>query len=307
MIKNLRKNKKYPLVTVITPTYNRAPFLEETILSILNQDYSNIEYIVLDGESTDNTLEVVKKFRGRIIWNSHKNKGEQWAVNKGFSMAHGEIIGVVNSDDPLLPGAIGEVVKFMVANPEIIGVYPDWIKIDKDGNEIKKVVLPDYNYEYMLRKHSCVPGPGTFFRRIVIDKLKGHDLKFKYVADFDFALRAGFIGQFARIPKFLATFRVHPGATTTKNKGFVMAMEHIRLLNKFFSLPNLPSHVRKVKPEAYEKACEAARICRGNKLSTKIFISLVSLYYSPLPYLKIFVRYRLEKFLKLLKLSNYRR
>ena len=307
MIKNLRKNKKYPLVTVITPTYNRAPFLEETILSILNQDYSNIEYIVLDGESTDNTLEVVKKFRGRIIWNSHKNKGEQWAVNKGFSMAHGEIIGVVNSDDPLLPGAIGEVVKFMVANPEIIGVYPDWIKIDKDGKEIEKVILPDYNYEYMLRKHSCVPGPGTFFRRIVIDKLKGHDLKFKYVADFDFALRAGFIGQFARIPKFLATFRVHPGATTTKNKGFVMAMEHIRLLNKFFSLPNLPSHVRKVKPEAYEKACEAARICRGNKLSTKIFISLVSLYYSPLPYLKIFVRYRLEKFLKLLKLSNYRR
>ncbi|MCL4418172.1 MAG: glycosyltransferase [Patescibacteria group bacterium] len=301
MKKNLRKNKKYPLVTVITPTYNRAPFLGETILSVLNQDYPNIEYIVLDGESTDNTLEVVKKFRGKIIWDSHKNMGEQWAVNKGFSMAKGEIIGVVNSDDPLLPGAISEIVNFMVANPKIIGVYPDWVKIDKDGREIEKVTLPDYSYEYMLRQHSCTPGPATFYRKIIIDKLKGRDECFKYVSDFDFVLRAGLTGKFARIPKFLATFRIHPGAATTKNKGFVMAMEHVSLLNKIFSLPNLPSNIKKNKNEAYDKACEAARICRGNNLDTKVLISLISLYYSPVPYLKKFIRHRLEKLAKITK------
>lgn len=293
--------KKYPLVTVITPTYNRASFLEETILSVINQNYPNIEYIVLDGQSTDNTLEVVKKFIGKIIWDSHKNMGEVKAVNKGFSMAQGEIIGIVNSDDPLLPGAISEIVNFMVANPKIIGVYPDWIKTDKDGKEIEKVILPDYNYEYMLRKHSCTPGPATFYRKIIVDKLKGRDDRFKYVSDFDFWLRAGLIGNFARIPKFLTTFRVHPGAATIKNKGFVMAMEHINLLNKIFSLPNLPPNIEKIKSEAYEKACEAARICRGNNLGTKILISLICLYYSPLSYIKIFIRYRLEKLSQLLK------
>src|SRR5436190_713479 len=128
MKKSATKNTKFPLVTVITPTYNRASFLEETILSVLNQDYPNIEYIVLDGRSTDNTAEIANKYKGKIVWNSHENKGEHWAVNKGFSMAHGEIIGVVNSDDPLLPGAIREFVKFMVENPNIVGVYPDWIK-----------------------------------------------------------------------------------------------------------------------------------------------------------------------------------
>lgn len=293
--------KKYPLVTVITPTYNRASFLEETILSVINQNYPNIEYIVLDGQSTDNTLEVVKKFIGKIIWDSHKNMGEVKAVNKGFSMAQGEIIGIVNSDDPLLPGAISEIVNFMVANPKIIGVYTDWIKTDKDGKEIEKVILPDYNYEYMLRKHSCTPGPATFYRKIIVDKLKGRDDRFKYVSDFDFWLRAGLIGNFARIPKFLTTFRVHPGAATIKNKGFVMAMEHINLLNKIFSLPNLPPNIEKIKSEAYEKACEAARICRGNNLGTKILISLICLYYSPLSYIKIFIRYRLEKLSQLLK------
>jgi len=305
MKNNLRENKEYPLVTVITPTYNRASFLEETILSVLNQNYPNLEYIVLDGESTDNTLEVVKKFRGKIIWDSHKNMGEQWAVNKGFSMSHGEIIGVVNSDDPLLPGAIKEIVDFMVKSPKIIGVYPDWIKIDKNGKEAERIVLPDYSYEYMLRKHNCTPGPATFYRKIIIDKLRGRDERFKYVSDFDFVLRAGLIGEFARIPKFLATFRIHPEAATTKNKGFVMAMEHISLLNKIFSLSDLPSNIKKIKKEAYEKACEAARICRGNKPSTKVLISLISLYYSPSPYLRIFIRYRLKKIRKLLNFSNY--
>jgi glycosyltransferase involved in cell wall biosynthesis len=296
--------KKLPLVTIITPSYNRASFLEETILSVLNQNYPNIEYIILDGQSTDNTLEVVKKYMNKIIWNSHKNRGEQWAVNKGFSMAHGELIGVVNSDDPLLPGAIKEIVKFMIANPKIIGAYPDWIKTDINGREITKVILPNYSFEHMLEKHSCTPGPATFYRKIIIRKLKGRDPQFKYVSDFDFVLRAGLIGDFGRIPKFLTTFRVHPGAATTKNKGLVMAMEHVNILNKFFSLPNLPFGIKKVKPEAYANACAAVRICRGDRLTTKILCSLVSLYYSPLPYLKIFVDYRWKKLKKLIGNTN---
>lgn len=292
--------KKYPLVTVITPTYNRAYLLEETIRSVLSQDYPNIEYIVLDDGSIDETAKIIEKFKDKIIWKSHKNIGEVRTVNKGFSLAHGEIIGVVNSDDPLLPGAISEIVKFMTENPKIIVVYPDWVKINEKSKEIEKVKTRNYSYEYMLSEHDNVTGPGTFFRKIILDKLKGRDILFKYVSDYDFWLRAGLIGDFSRIPKILATSRMHSGQATLKNKSYKMAMEHVLVLNKIFSLPNFPASLNKIKPEAYEKACEAARICRGNKLITKIIISLVCLYYSPISYLKIFFAFRLVKLHKFL-------
>lgn len=291
--------KKYPLATVITPTYNRAVFLEETILSVLNQDYPNLEYIILDDGSTDDTLSIIKKFKDKIIWKSHKNIGEIRTVNKGFSLAHGEIITIVNSDDPLLPGAISKIVKFMTDNPKIIVAYPDWIRIDRNGKEIKRITTQNYSYEYMLSAHDNVTGPGTFFRRSILDKLKGRDTQFKYVSDYDFWLRAGLIGNFARIPKILATSRVHSGQATLMDKGYKMAMEHILVLNKIFSLPNFPATLNKIKPEAYKKGCVAAKICRGNKLITKIIISLVCLYYSPIAYLKDFFTFRLGKLHKL--------
>ncbi len=303
MRKTIKKNKRYPLVTIITPTYNRASFLEETMLSILNQDYPNVEYIVLDDGSTDETTKVIKKFKRKIVWIHHENMGEVKTVNKGFSLAHGAIISVVNSDDPLLHGTISRVVEFMLGNPGKIVVYPDWIRIDKSGKKIEEVITAEYDYEYMLRSHDNITGPGTFFKKIVIDKLKGRDSQFKYVSDYDFWLRAGLIGNFARIPKILATSRLHSDQITLKHKGYRMAMEHILVLNKIFSLSNFPSRLSKIKQEAYKKACEAARICRGNKLTTKIIISLVSLYYSPISYLKIFIKFRLNKLRKLLQLN----
>lgn len=294
------KNKKSPLISVVTPTFNRGAFLKETILSVLNQSYPNIEYIILDGNSSDNTKEVISEFKGKIIFDSHENKGEQYAVNKGLRMAKGEIIGVVNSDDPLLPGAIREIVKTFQENPKIIGAYSDWIKINEKGKEIEKMVLPDFNFEYMLKMHNMTPGPATFFRKDVVRKLKKRDDQFKYVSDFDFVLRAALIGDFKRIPKYLATFRVHSGAATLKNKGLKMSLEHIRLVNKIFSIPSLSPEIEKIKAQAYAKACEAARICRGDNLFTIVIVSFLSLYYSPKDYLGLFIKYRIKKIKHLL-------
>jgi len=294
--------KSLPLVTVITPTYNRASFLRETIVSVLSQNYPNVEYIILDGDSRDNTKEVVREFEKKIIFDSHKNRGEQYAVNKGLKMARGDIVGVVNSDDPILPGAIKEIVKAFKENPKIVGTYSDWIKINEKGKEIEKMILPDYDFIYMLKMHNMTPGPATFFRKEVIKKLKKRDDKFKYVSDFDFVLRAALIGDFKRIPKYLATFRIHPGAATLKNKGFKMSLEHIRVINKVYSASNLPREAYQVKSQAYAKACEAARICRGDNLLTKIIISLLCLYYSPRIYLELFTKYRLGRIKHLLNI-----
>jgi glycosyltransferase involved in cell wall biosynthesis len=210
--------------------------------------------------------------------------GETRTVNKGFSMANGEIIGVVNSDDPLLPGAISTIVARMLAEPELLVVYPDYAEIDANGKTIRHIQKFDYSYINMLRWHLCIPGPGTFFRREVVDKLQGRDPQFRYVADHDFWLRAGLIGPFARIPCTLATFRVHPDSASVSQRGDLMAKEHIQLVNKIYSLPDLPPKVLRVKREAYSSAYYVA--VSGNKSSiTKKKYYLLALYHCPWKYL----------------------
>jgi glycosyltransferase involved in cell wall biosynthesis len=295
--------KTLPLVTIITPAYNRAGFLEETILSVLNQNYPNLEYIVLDDGSTDDTVNRVKQFDNKLIFKSHRNIGEVATVNKGFSMAHGEIIGVVNSDDPLLPGAINQFVKFLQENPEIVVAYSDWIVIDGKGRKIKNVVTKDYDYKYMLKTHNCPLGGSAFFRKELLTKLKGRDASFKYVSDYDFWLRAGLIGEFARIPKFLVTSRVHAGQATFEHRSLGMALEHIRVLNKIFASPNFPPEYKKIKPEAYRNASEAVRISRGDSYASKIMSFFISLYYAKGSYLKMFIKFRLASVKKRFNLA----
>jgi glycosyltransferase involved in cell wall biosynthesis len=280
----MHKAKELPLVSVITPAYNRASFLDETILSVLNQDYAGIEYIVLDDGSTDDTLNVIKNYEGKIRWETHENMGETLTVNKGFSMANGEIIGVVNSDDPLLPGAISAIVACMMAEPELLVVYPDWNMIDENGKTIRHIMTFDYSYIDMLRWHHCMPGPGTFFRRVVVDRLQGRDPQFRYVGDFDFWLRAGLIGPFARIPYTLATFRFHSDSASVSQTGDLMAEEHIRLVDKIYSLPDLPPEVLRVKKEAYSSAYYIAGCVCGSESSFKKRCYLLALYYSPWKY-----------------------
>jgi glycosyltransferase involved in cell wall biosynthesis len=256
-----------PLVSIITPAYNRASYLDETIQSVLRQDYPDIEYIVLDDGSTDNTREVLEKYTGRVIWETHTNMGEACTVNKGFYMAHGEIMAVVNSDDPLLPGAISAIVERMRADPELIVVYPDWNMIDESGKLIQHIATFNYSYRDMLRWHHCIPGPGTFFRCEVVYNLRGRDSQFRYVGDFDFWLRAGLIGPFARIPKTLACFRWHAGGESSSAQGIKMAEEHIRLVEKVYSIPNLPKDLLSIKREAYSSAYYIAGVVCGNKLT----------------------------------------
>ena len=155
-----------PLVSVITPAYNRASYLDETIQSVLGQDYTNIEYIVLDDGSTDNTRDVLEKYDGRIVWETHPNMGETRTVNKGFGMAHGEIVVVVNSDDPLLPGAVKAAVDFMESRPDVLVAYPDWNFIGPKSEVTEHIRVREYDYSFMVgttlhaRAGRVYPPPG---------------------------------------------------------------------------------------------------------------------------------------------------
>lgn len=258
------KNK--PLVTIITPAYNREDLIEETILSILNQDYSNIEYIVLNDGSKDKSLEVIKKFKNKIKIYSHRNMGEAKTVNKGFNLAKGDYIMVVNSDDPLYPGAISESVRFMQKHPEVTVGYPDWNYIDENSKILNHVKVPKFNFQYMVGEHKCFVGPGAVFHRGAIKITNGRDSEFRYVGDFDFWLRLGLKVKFAKIPKTLATFRVHSGSVSISNQSSKMAEEDIKLIDKFYCLPNLPKNIIKIKKQAYSEAhFHAAQVSGKNK------------------------------------------
>lgn len=286
--------KNFPIVTIITPTYNRADYLSETIDSVLSQDYSNLEYIVLDDGSKDNTLEILEKYEGKIIWDSHPNMGEVKTVNKGFGMAHGDIIGVVNSDDPLLPNAIHSIVEFMQANPKIGIVYPDWDYIDAHGNKFDHIQTFDYSYIDMLRWHHCMPGPGTFFRKEVLTMLDGRDTQFRYVSDFEFWLRAGLIFDFARLPKTLATFRMHPNSVSSSQTNEHMAQEHITLINKIYALPNVTADALKYKREAYSSAYYIAGcVCQSCDPKNRRAYFMRAICYAPLKYLGEYFKSRL--------------
>jgi glycosyltransferase involved in cell wall biosynthesis len=241
------------LVTVITPTYNRAPYLRETIESVLNQGYPKIEYIVLDDGSTDNTQEVLKGYSGRLYWNSHPNMGEARTVNKGWAMARGEFVVVVNSDDPILPGLLETAVNIMQDNPELLVVYPDWLVIDEHSKPLKEVEAWDYDYKKMLLWAACIPGPGAVIQRKAFDYEPSRNPKYRYVTDLEYWLRLGLHGPFMRIPQVLATHRHHAhsaGVAEVKT----LASELVGMMNEFFNRLDLPAALRPLRNQALSAA-----------------------------------------------------
>lgn len=275
------KSNGFPLVTIITPTYNRADYLQETIESVLKQDYPNVEYLVLDDGSKDNTVELLQKYNGKLFWESHENMGEVRTVNKGFAMAKGKYIAVVNSDDPLLPGAISAAVETFTSNPDVLVVYPDWQYIDNEGKPFIDVQTPDYDYIEMLSTHKCMPGPGAFISKKAIELAGPRDPRVKYISDFDFWLRVGLFGPFKRLPKMLATYRVHPNSLSSTDQGKRMSTEDIEMLDRLYKRKDLPREARRLKRKTYSwghyHACQVA----GSAKYTAAWHALMAILYCP--------------------------
>lgn len=258
-----------PLVTIITPTYNRVDLLEETIESVLAQEYPRIEYIVLDDGSTDDTRQLLARLAtqhpGRFHWESHPNAGQAATVNRGFAMARGEFITLVNSDDPLLPHALEPMVEVLRANPSVALVYPDWVVINEQSEIIEKVSVDDVEYVDLVRFWVCLPGPGTLFRRTLVARIGGWDPSLRFTPDFDFYLRGGLIAPFLHVPVTVATWRSHAASTTAGQRGEAMAAEHTRLIDGLFARGDLPGQVLAARSVAYRNAYALAAILADDR------------------------------------------
>ena len=246
-----------PLVTIVTPTYNRARFLAETLESVLSQDYPALEYIVLDDGSTDETPALLQRYGRRVIAVRHPNMGEHRTVNRGWRMAHGSIIGTVNDDDLLLPGAVREAVQALMERPDVLVVYPDYTIIDRDAALMGHVTAGEFDYREMVRNVSCLPGPGAFFRREVLRLVGCRDPRFTYVADAEHWFRVGLAGPMAHLPITLAAHRIHPGSLSMSH-ATAMAAEMAELADHVFVRLDLPLPLKALRREALSNSLATA-------------------------------------------------
>ena len=220
-------------------------------------------------------------------------------------MAEGDIIAVVCSDDPLLPGAVSKAVQLLLQKPDVVVVYPDWQMIDANGSVVDSIVTYDFvSTADMIRRHHCLPGPATFFRRQVLESLGGRNEELQYVADLDFWFRAGLLGRFERIPETLATWRIHSDSGTVCHQGELMAEEHVRVLDSLYTRRDLPAAITDVQREAYSSAYYMAGCSCGRKplLRAKYFYRAIGC--APLKYLGEYMGRLVMMLLALLGMSN---
>ena len=199
-----------PGITLVTPSYQQGRYLESTIQSILAQDYPKLEYAVVDGGSSDESPEIIERYRSRLTFAvSERDEGHVDAIDKGFARISGEIMAYVNSDDLLEPGALRFVGDFFSRHPNIDAIYGHRVIIDEAGKEIGRWVSPRYNPS-LLRIVDYIPQETLFWRRSIYEKVGGLDRKWFFAMDWDLALRFASAGaRITRVPYFLGRFRVH--------------------------------------------------------------------------------------------------
>jgi glycosyltransferase involved in cell wall biosynthesis len=218
-------------ISIVVPSYNQAGYLRTTLDSVLGQKYSNLELIVQDGGSTDESQAVLREYSHHLKhWESRRDGGQAHAINLGFRHATGEILAYLNSDDVLLPGALAYVSDFFARNPEVDAVYGHRIVIDESGMEVGRWVLPAHD-DNILKWADFVPQETLFWRRRIWDAAGGAmDETFRFALDWDLLTR--FIekkARLVRLPRFLGGFRVHQGQKTTSDFDTIGKAEMRRL------------------------------------------------------------------------------
>lgn len=250
------------LVSVVTPTLNQASFLGDAVASVLGQDHSRFEHIVVDGGSTDATPELLARYGTALRMVSRAGLGQSAALNEGWRLAGGEILGWLNSDDTYLPGALRQVVAFFDAHPEVAVVYGECDYVDAAGRRLRPYPTRPYDFRELVRRAvNYVPQPAAFVRRRALEAVGGLDESLHFAMDFDLWLRIGAEGLgFARLPARLATLRLHPAAKSSRGLEH-FAPELVRVFERLFALPRLPGDVVAVRDEAISNVHYRASQC----------------------------------------------
>lgn len=205
-----------PLVSIVTPSLNQGRFIRATIESVLRQDYSPIEYIVMDGGSSDETAAVVKDYASRLTWISEPDRGQSHAINKGFRMAKGSVLSWLNSDDLILPGAVRHAVNGLEQDPEAGAVYGEGYLIDREGNTTGRFPWTEPFHLWKLTHLSdYILQQTVYFRREAIEQVGLLREDLHYVMDWDILIRVGQRYGLHYIPEYMGCLREYPEAKSS--------------------------------------------------------------------------------------------
>lgn len=239
-----------PLVSIVTPSFNQARFLEATIRSVLEQDYPRLEYIIVDGGSTDGSLEIIAKYAGRLAWwISEPDKGQTEAINKGFAHARGEIFAWLNSDDIYRPGTVRAAAGYLREHAEVGLVYGDANYMDEAGRVIGKFPAAQTDYRRLRQGYVHIPQQAAFFRADLWRAVGPLDPSFYFAMDYDLWLRIAARAEIRYVPQTWANFRLHASGKTIAADDRCwpeMLRVHYRDGGSFFSLIVAKYYIRQL-------------------------------------------------------------
>ena len=222
-----------PLVSIVTPSFNSAEFLEETIQSVLSQDYPRIEYLVMDGGSTDGSLAILESYRDRLRYITQPDNGTADAINRGFQQSHGEILAWLSADDSYFPGAVAVAAARLAADPGAAVVYGEGYWVDESGRTLARYPTVAPYSPAMFCRECSICQPAAFLRREAVEAVGLLDPALQSAFDYDLWIRLSRNYSFTAIPQFLARSRMHRRNKSLGQKG-LMFEECIQLLQRHY-------------------------------------------------------------------------
>ncbi len=242
---------KKPLISIVTPSFNQAHFIEATIRSVLEQDYPAVEYIIMDGGSRDGSVDIIRNYADRLAsWVSERDNGQTDALNKGFAQAKGEILAWINSDDTYEPGALASAAQYLIEHPQTGMVYADTNFIDRSGQKIGRFPAAQTDYRRLRQGYVHIPQQSAFFRADLWRQVGPLDQDFYFAMDYDLWVRLAKLAPLAYLPgKTWANFRLHTGGKTVLADDRCwpeMIKVHFRDGGSFFSQIVARYYVRKL-------------------------------------------------------------
>lgn len=246
--------RPWPRVSIVTPSYNQGQFIEETIRSVLLQGYPDLEYIIIDGGSTDGSVDIIRKYEPWLAyWVSEPDRGQVHAINKGFQRATGEILAWLNSDDVYCPGSLEAVAQTLTQHPQAAILCGACVLVDGDGHTIGTKGPREFTPEHFLQGGGVPGQPAVFFRRSVLERVGGLNENLHYVLDWEFWLRISLQyppKSMVQVDRLLAQARIWAQAKTT-TAGMKGIEERQRILSQLFSDARLPDHLRRLQSIAH--------------------------------------------------------
>lgn len=240
-------------VSIVTPSFNQAKYIEQTILSVLNQGYPSIEYIVIDGASTDGSVDIIKKHADKLAyWVSEKDRGQAEAINKGFARASGRIVAWLNSDDYYLPGAVGAAVKAFEENPDAVLVYGNMLAVDENGKTFNAMKYRQLTLEDLLC-FQIIGQPAVFIRRSALQKTGGPNPTFHFLLDHLLWIQIAQHGRILHVDQTWSAARYHPEAKN-RAQAAEFGREAFRILETIAQDADLAPALAKVERRARASA-----------------------------------------------------